>query len=336
MRVLSLYDGISCGQEAIKRIGIEVSEYYACEIEKHAVAITQHNFPNTIQLGNVFDVDFSSLGEFDLVIGGSPCTFWSISKRDRETTSEGMGFDLFMQFVYAVKQTKAKYFLYENNFSIHKDIKDAITDKLGVGHVMIDSALLSGQRRKRCYWFGKVVNGKATTVDVEQPQDKGILLQDILEDEVDSKYFVKASSIPRYATNGKPKGLCTDKSKTLTASMHKGYGNDGCTVIAPVRVGQYGNGGQGQRIYSTEGKSVNLTANGGGQGAKTGLYEIDYNNIRRLTPLEAERLQTLPDNFTKYGIYDGAKKEVADTNRLRAIGNGWTVEVIAHILEQMV
>jgi DNA (cytosine-5)-methyltransferase 3A len=327
VRILSLYDGISCGQEALKRAGIKVSEYYACEIEKHAVAITQHNFPNTIQLGNVFDVDFSSLGEFDLVIGGSPCTFWAICKRDRETTSEGMGFDLFMRFVDAVKQTKAKYFLYENNFSIHKDIKDAITEKLGVEHIMIDSALVSGQRRKRCYWHN--------IPNVEQPQDKGILLQDILEDEVDPKYFVKASSIPKYVKNGKPKGLCTDKSKTLTASMHKGYGSDGCTVIAPIRVGQYGNGGQGQRIYSTEGKSVNLTANGGGKGAKTGLYEIDYNNLRRLTPLEAERLQTLPDNFTKYGIYDGLKKEVADTNRLRAVGTGWTVEVISHILKQM-
>jgi DNA (cytosine-5)-methyltransferase 3A len=327
VRILSLYDGISCGQEALKRAGIKVSEYYACEIEKHAVAITQHNFPNTIQLGNVFDVDFSSLGEFDLVIGGFPCTNIAICKKGREVNLEGITGDLFQRLVDAIVQTKAKYFLVENNFSIHKDVKDAVSQALGVEYIMINSSLVSAQNRKRCYWHN--------IPNVQQPQDRGILLQDILEDEVDTKYFINPHSIPKYATNGKPKGFCVDKAKTLTASMHKGYGNDGCTVVSPIRVGQYGKGGQGQRIYSVQGKSVNLTANGGGQGAKTGLYEIDYNNVRRLTPLEAERLQTLPDNFTKYGIYGGVKKEVADTNRLRAIGNGWTVEVISHIIKNM-
>lgn len=327
IRVLSLFDGISCGQEALRKAGITVSEYYACEIDKHAIAITKHNFPNTIHLGNVFDVDFSSLGEFDLVMGGFPCTNIAICKRDREVNLEGVTGDLFQRLVDAIKETKAKYFLVENNFSIHKDVKKAVDEALGVEHIMIDSALLSAQRRRRCYWHN--------IPNVEQPQDKGILLKDILELEVDSKYFVNPASIPKYATNGKPKGFCVDKSKTLTASMHKGYGNDGCTVLSPIRVRQYGKGGQGQRIYSLEGKSVNLTANGGGKGAKTGLYEIDYNNIRRLTPLEAERLQTLSDYFTKYGVYDTIKKEVSDTQRLKAIGNGWTVDVIAHILKEM-
>lgn len=327
MNILSLFDGISCGRVALERAGIKVDKYYASEIDKYALAITKYNFPNTIQLGNVFDTDFRELGNIDLVIGGSPCTYWSVAKKGRETTSDGIGFELFMRFVDAVKQTKAKYFLYENNFSIHKEIKDAITEKLGVEHIMINSSLVSAQQRKRCYW--------TNFSNVRQPQDKNIFLKDVLEEEVDNKYFVNPSNIPKYLKNGKPKGFCIEKAKTLTASMHKGYGNDGCTAVSPIRIGQYGNGGQGQRIYSIEGKSINLTANGGGQGVKTGLSEIDYNNIRRLTPLETERLQTLPDNFTKYGVYDITTKEVSDTQRLKAIGNGWAVDIIKHILKHL-
>jgi DNA (cytosine-5)-methyltransferase 3A len=164
---------------------------------------------------------------------------------------------------------------------------------------------------------------KVSIPNVEQPQDKGILLQDIL-------------------TSGLP---YQDKSHCLTASYSGAVfwnsiiRKQRTMVAEPVRLGHYGGGGQGQRIYSVEGKSINLTSNSGGKGGGTGLYKIDLPDgeyqVRKLTPLEAERLQTLPDNFTKYGIYDGAEKEVADTNRLRAIGNGWTVEVISHILKHM-
>ncbi len=315
MRVLSLYDGISVGQQALEDLGIPVSEYYAFEIDPYAIAITQRNFPNTIQMGNVFDMDFSKLGHFDLVIGGSPCTYWSVAKKGREITCEGEGFKLFMRFVDAVRQTKATHFLYENNFSIHQDIKDAITEQLGVGHIMIDSALVSGQRRKRCYWHN--------FPNVKQPDDLGIYLKDILEPSPDSKYDVSPESTAKYLTNGRPKGFKEDseKSKTVIASVYKGYGNDGTTIVEsknrPIRLGDIG-----------------TTAQGGGQGAKTGLYDVGQ-RVRRLTPLECERLQTLPDNYTQWGDFGGIDKPISDSQRYKCIGNSWTVAVIKHILKEL-
>ena len=114
VNVLSLFDGISCGRVALERAGIKVDKYYASEIDKYAIKVTMNNYQDTIQIGNVYNIDYSKLENIDFVIGGSPCTHWSIAKKDRETTSEGIGFDLFMQFVKAIEKVKPKYFLYEN------------------------------------------------------------------------------------------------------------------------------------------------------------------------------------------------------------------------------
>jgi len=290
--------------------------------------------------------------------------------------------------VRALEESGCKYFLYENNYSVHQNIKDEITRVLGVEPIMINSALVSAQNRKRCYW----TNIPFTSF----PEDKGILLKDVLESGVawqDKSYCMTASydgavlyntlerkqrtmvaePIPNNTYQG------TDKSRTVMAGYHKygeatiiknsGFngsttsvampmgaaqrgryvdgekteqhieiredGKSNCLttvqkdslVCSPVRIGQYGKGGQGQRIYSVVGKSVTLSANGGGQGAKTGLYKIDLPDgdyvIRKLTPVEAERLQTLPDNYTA---------GISNTQRYKCIGNGWTVDVIAHIL----
>ena len=306
MNVLSLFDGISAGRVALERAEIKVDKYYASEIDKYAIKVTMNNYPDTIQIGNVYDIDYSKLENIDIVIGGSPCTHWSIAKKDRETTSEGIGFDLFMQFVTAIKKVKPKFFLYENNFSIHKDIKQAISEKLGVQPIMINSALVSGQQRKREYW--------TNIPNITQPKDRGILLKDILE-----------SGVPYQ-----------EKSHVLTASYN-------CAVIwnslersqrsmiaEPVRIGQIGKGGQGDRIYSVYGKSVCLSANGGGRGAKTGLYKIDLPDgdyaIRKLTPIECERLQTFKDDYTS---------GISNTQRYKCLGNSWTVDIIAHILKGM-
>lgn len=303
MNVLSLFDGISCGQLALQRAGIKVDNYLASEIDKYAMMITQKNFPNTKQLGNIYDIDIAALPPIDIVIGGSPCTYWSIAKRNRQTTSEGEGFNLFMQFVRIVRETKAKYFLYENNNSIHKDIKEAITKELGVDYVMVNSSLFSAQQRKRCYWTN-------IPIDLEM-EDKEILLKDILE-----------SGIPYQ-----------DKSHVLTASYNGAViwnsleRSQRSMICEPVRIVRIGKGGQGQRVYSVVGKSVCLSANGGGQGAKTGLYKINVPDgnytVRKLTPIECERLQTLPDDYTA---------GISNSQRYKAIGNGWTVDVIAHIL----
>ena len=397
MRVLSLYDGISCGMAALERAGILVESYDAFEIDKYAVKISEKNYPQIVHHGDVFGGSYSDFKGYDLLIGGSPCTYWSIAKTGREVTPDGMGGKLFMEYVRALRESGCKYFLYENNNSIHQNIKDFISEQLGVKPIMINSALVSAQQRKRCYW--------TNIPNVSQPADKGILLKDILESGLpwqDKSYCMTASydgavlwntlqrsqrsmiaepvgvaQRGRYIQSGKRSKKCIggteqfiearkdgksnclttvqkdsmvaepipfntyngegETSRTFMSGYYK-YGEvtiitnkgfkGGATAIAqPVRVGEYGKGGQGQRIYSVRGKSVTLSANGGGQGAKTGLYKIDLPDgdyiVRKLTPVEAERLQTLPDNYTE---------GISNTQRYKCIGNGWTVDVIAHIL----
>ena len=223
-----------------------------------------------------------------------------------------------MQYVRALKESGCKYFLYENNYSIHKDIKAFISEQLGVEHIMINSALVSAQSRKRCYW--------TNIPNVTQPEDKGLLLEDILESD---------GSIAFNTINGKSHCMTASYYKagnTINSILGLTFRSEGGRqrVAAPIRLGQYGKGGQGQRIYSVRGKSVTLSTNSGGQGAKTGLYKIDLPDgdytIRKLTPIEAERLQTLPDNYTE---------GVSDTQRYKCIGNGWTVDVISHILKYL-
>lgn len=307
MKVLSLFDGISCGRLALERANLPVERYDAFEIDKYAIAVSKNNFPDIVHHGDVFKGDFKKFKGYDLLIGGSPCTYWSVAKKGRETTADGEGFRLFMEFIRALKESQCRYFIYENNYSIHQNIKAEISEKLGVHPIIINSALVSAQNRKRCYW--------TNIPSVIQPQDKGILLKDILESGIgwqDKSYCMTASYDGAVFRN-----TLERKQRTMVAEP----------VIKPIRVGEYGKGGQGQRIYSVYGKSVSLTANGGGQGAKTGLYKIDLPDgdyiIRKLTPVEAERLQTLPDNYTM---------GISNTQRYKCIGNGWTVDVIAHIL----
>lgn len=323
LNVLSLFGGVECSYPAFQELGFEIDNYYTAEVDPYAISITRHNIPNAIHLGDVTKIDFTEFkGKIDIVIGGSPCTFWSIAKKERETTSEGIGYELFMHYSRAVKETEAPMFVYENNHSIHQDIKDAITKELGVEHIMLNSALVSAQSRRRCYWTNIPVIG--------EPKDMELSLLDIIENDVLEKYYVNPEALKTYIKNGKPKGFKTldDKAHTVTASVHKGYGNDGCTTI---RVGHFNKGAQADRVYSMEGKTVNLVANGGGRGAKTGLYE-EGDQIRRLTPLECERAQTLPDNWTKYGIDDKGKlKEISDTQRYKCVGNGWTKDIFKFI-----
>lgn len=173
MKVLSLFDGISCGMLALQRAGIPVERYDAFEIDKYAIHVSSNNFPEIIQHGNVFNGDFTEFNGYDLLLGDSPCTYWSVAKKNIEITSDGEGFRLFMEYVRALNESERKYFLYENNYSIHQNIKDDISKRLGVEPIMINSALVSAQSRKRCYW---------TNIHVTSfPADKGILLKNVLE-----------------------------------------------------------------------------------------------------------------------------------------------------------
>lgn len=296
MRVLSLFDGISVAQQAIKELGITPT-YYASEIDKYAISIAQKNHPNTIQIGSVVDVKGSDYEDIDLLVGGSPCQDLSIAKKNRQGLS-GSRSGLFWEFVRIRDEVKPKYFLLENVASMPKEAKAVITEALGVEPIMINAALVSAQNRKRLFW--------TNIPNVTLPEDRGILLRDILEPKVDERFSVK------------------DKSNTIRTSG-RGSGIDDKHNWDTIRIGQIGKGGQGDRIYSSSGKSVALSANGGGRGAKTGLY-LTNNEVRKLTPVECERLQSLPDNYT-----DG----VSNTQRYKALGNAFNCAVIKHILQNI-
>ena len=183
MKVLSLFDGMACGMIAMQLAGVEVESYDAYEIDKYAIKTAQHNFPMIKEHGDVFSADFTQYEGVDFLIGGSPCTYWSIAQtKNRETVASGMGWELFSQYVRALHEAKPKYFIYENNKSMSKSIRASIDETFGFEAVLINSALVSAQNRQRLYWVGKRNDdGTYSKVLVEQPQDRGILLRDILE-----------------------------------------------------------------------------------------------------------------------------------------------------------
>ena len=183
MKVLSLFDGMACGMIAMQLAGMEVESYDAYEIDKYAIETAQHNFPMIKEHGDVFGADFTQYEDVDFLIGGSPCTYWSIAQtKNRETVASGMGWELFSQYVRALHEAKPKYFIYENNKSMSKDIRASIDEAFGFEAVLINSALVSAQNRQRLYWVGKRNDdGTYSKVPVEQPEDRGILLRDILE-----------------------------------------------------------------------------------------------------------------------------------------------------------
>ena len=351
MKVLSLFDGMACGMIAMQLAGMEVESYDAYEIDKYAIKTAQHNFPMIKEHGDVFGADFTQYEGIDFLIGGSPCTYWSIAQtKNRETVASGMGWELFSQYVRALHEAEPKYFIYENNKSMSKDIRASIDKAFGFEAVLINSALVSAQNRQRLYWVGKRnPDGTYSKVDVEQPEDRGILLWDILEDGI----VWQEKSYSTYGASGVAEPI-----------------TDICQVGAMPRPDREISTSAGFRIYSTEAKGRYLCANGGGAGAKTGLYAIPYSIefdddgrpikaigndgkditiyevkdgkitikgkqypiklqdgyyiIRKLTVRECMRLQTVPEWY---------EFPVSDSQAYKMLGNGWTCEVIAHILK---
>ena len=292
MKVLSLFDGISCARVALERAGIPVELYLASEIDKYAVQISSKNYQDIIHIGDIKDV--SGAYEYDLLIGGSPCQDLSIAKRNRKGLS-GDRSGLFWEYVRILKSCNPKYFILENVASMPKEAMEEITDILGVQPIMINASLISAQNRKRLFW--------TNIPNVTQPQDKGILLKDILIDGIAE----------------------LEKSLVITATYSRACPQDyfGKSNRQMIKVGHFNKGGQGDRVYSIQGKSVTLSALGGGRGAKTGLYETNLGTHRKLHPIECERLQGLPDNYTE---------GVSNTQRYKTLGNAFNVDVIAHIL----
>lgn len=322
MNVLSLFDGISCGQLALERTSLIVNNYFASEVDKYAIQIAQKNFPNTIQLGDVNNWINWNLPQIDLLIGGSPCQGFSIA-------GKGLNFDdprseLFFGFVDCLKWYKPKYFLLEN-VKMKKEWIKIISEHLGVEPIEINSALVSAQNRKRLYW--------TNIPNITQPKDKRIILADIIESgfvdrekpyTIDANYY-KGGSLKNYLEKKRRQIVNLPKSKLYQSEKR-------LMVLEnnkPIQVGSvFENNAQAGRIYSIYGKSVTINSGGGGMGGKTGLY-LTYDNItdfRKLTPIECERLQTLPDNYTE---------GVSNTQRYKMLGNAWTVDVVAHIFRSL-
>lgn len=262
MNVLSLFDGMACGRIALEKLGIHVDKYFASEIDKYAMQIAKKNYPDIIHVGDIQDVMYPETFDghkIDLIIGGSPCQGFSFA-------GQRLNFDdprskLFFEYARLVKECKPKYFLLEN-VRMKQESQDVITEMLGVEPVAINSNLVSAQNRYRLYWTNIPFDG--------QPEDKGILLKDILESGI------------------------VDRSKAhcLDANYFKG-GN----------LKSYFEKHRRQLVFSAEDCA--------------GEY-------RKLTPIECERLQTVPDNYTE---------GVSNTQRYKMLGNGWTVDVIAHIFQ---
>lgn len=363
MKVLSLFDGISCGLVALKRAGIPVSRYVAYEIDKYAKIVSKFNHPEIEQRGNVEGTDWREFIGFDMVMGGFPCTNLSIAGNRKGL--KGKESSLFWEQVTAIEIIKPKYFLVENNYGMPKDAERIITEALGVEPILINSALVSAQQRKRLYW--------TNIPNLEQPEDKGILLKDIIESGVTPRdkslaltanYFKKnvrdcltkhrgtalfepftgVLQIPRGYNKG---GVKEDKAPTLTSNSYQH--NNLIVRGGALRTRETEYGRVKRPEVRTDEKSNALTSV---QTDSLIIYNADSENvyqvldgvlyfkqytfkvklpdgfytIRKLTPVECERLQTLPDYYTEL---------LSDTQRYKCLGNGWTVDVIAHIFRQI-
>jgi DNA (cytosine-5)-methyltransferase 3A len=352
MNVLSLFDGMSCGQQALERVGIKVDNYFASEIDKYAITVTMANYPNTKQLGSVVNVDGYSLPKIDLLIGGSPCQSFSfagkrkgmstkdeqevltldhyLELKSQEYEFQGQSY-LFWEYMRLLKEVKPKYFLLENVMMGEKWEK-ILSKAIGVNPIMINSSLVSAQNRQRLYWtnIGMKPSGLFGDLEstIQQPKDLGILLKDILEPEVDEKYFIDAENnvrLKQLLSNNLAKDkdmldsynqtIHTEKSITISTRVSASNPTHIVHNMMP-RSSKSGKGGTGH-LTREDGKTYCLD---------TGFTNaIEYSNkVRKLTPIECERLQTVKDNYTNH---------VSDSQRYRMLGNGWTVDVIAHIFK---
>lgn len=302
MNVLSLFDGMSCGRIALDKAGIKVDKYYASEIDKYAIQVAKANYPDTIHLGDVRGIQAADVGSIDLLIGGSPCQGFSFA--GKRLNFDDPRSQLFFEYVRLLKELKPTYFLLEN-VRMTKECEAVITDILGVEPVAINSNLVSAQNRYRLYW---------TNIPFDVPTDKGIMLKDIIEDGVvdrDKAHCIDAN----YFKGGNLKSYFEKHRRQLV------FSKDGLCHVGDADLS--GNG-YIKRVYHTDGKAPTLTTMGGGH-REPKILTSDT-TWRKLTPLECERLQTVPEGYTNH---------VSNTQRYRMLGNGWTVDVVSHIFKSI-
>ena len=371
MNVLSLFDGCSSGQLALERANIPVDNYFASEIDKYAITVTQANFPDTFQWGDVTKIKVPTKGSIDLLMGGSPCTGFSFA--GKQLNFDDPQSKLFFHFVEILSLVKPKYVLLEN-VRMKKEYQDTISYHMGFEPQALNSKWLSGQNRYRLYWWGKLQSdGTYKQIPIPKMVDKKITMQDILEDgyatnEMTSQDGKSHCLTARY--NGAVWWNSIErKQRTMVLKDNPTMSKDGL-----IRVGTADLKGHDsiKRVYAQEGKAPTLTTMQGGHrepkvaigrivnrrldehgtrkddqldlpftrqlevrddGKSNCLTTVQKDNVvvskdmwRKLTPLECERLQTLPDNYTNH---------VSNSQRYKMIGNGWTVDVIAHILKTM-
>ena len=325
--VLSLFDGMSCWRLALERAWIPVENYWACEIDKYAAQVSRNNRDDVFHLWDVRDLSWWDFSEdvcwepIDLLIGGSPCQWFS-------SAGKGLNFEdprskLFFEFVRILKEAHPRYFLLEN-VKMKKERQNIISEHLfGIQAVEIDSTLVSAQRRKRLYRVWKRnEDWTYSQVVISQPEDKGILLKDILEQEVDPKFYLSDKAIELMIKYLKPDYEITGKSNTLTTELAHTIGkNMSPKLVAETGVALYNRAHWRFRgsIHADKSPTIRCQVNGN-------VLCLTRDFLRRLTPIECERLQTLPDDYTA---------GVSDSQRYKMLGNGWTVDVIAHIFREM-
>ena len=284
MNVLSLFDGMSCGQIALNKLGIKYDNYFASEIDKYAMQVAKHNYPNTKQIGSVLDLKGEYLPKIDLLFGGSPCQGFSFAGKQLNFNDPRS--KLFFEFVRLLEETEPKYFLLEN-VKMKKEHQQVITEHLGVEPILINSSLLTAHNRPRLYW--------TNIPNIEQPNDMGITFKKIRDLQIEDYEYIS-------------------EEKTINREYKKNY--------LQYDINGKGHGSQDQRAYYLDNKHGCLYTCAS---SKAKILETD-GRVRKITRKEAERLQGVPDGYTNC---------VSKAQALKMLGNGWTVDVIAHIFKNI-
>lgn len=415
INVLSCFDGLSGGQLALEKSGIKVNQYFASEIDKYAIAVAKYNYPNMVHLGDVKKIDTSTLPKIDLMLAGSPCTDLSFAGLGKGLV-EGEQSSLFFDWWRLVQELKPK-FIFLENVRMKEEYKSQISDILGFQPTAINSALVSAQNRYRLYWFGIRDGNTYKALPISQPEDRGIVLADILEQGLDDSWTLSDQAQERARNNPRSRAFTPDQDKSgaLLSNQYK-QSTDSLYAVADgcIQIGETAEiKGYDiiKRVYSPEGKAPTLTTMQGGhrepkvattdpKGGRIvnrrkvdgvrkdnqldlplkpylevraddktncistvqkdsvvvsqirdkskavrvggrGSYDrhewdsVDELHWRKLTPKECARLQTVPDNHCIMGSFDGVVKPISKSQQYKMLGNGWTIDVIAHILEGM-
>jgi DNA-cytosine methyltransferase len=301
MNILSLFGGIECGYLALKRAGIPINSYYSSEVDKFAIRIANYNFPDIIQLGDIQQVSGKDLPPIDLVMGGSPCQGFSKSGKGKNFKDERG--KLFWEYVRLLKEVSPQWFLLEN-VKMKKEWQDVISHYLGVEPILFNSSLVSAQNRERLYWTNIPFQG--------YPQSRRLVIKDILESTPNSSRYRLST---RYET---------EILSISTSPMERCFQIGEADIKGRDSI---------KRVYSPEGKAPTVTTMGGGH--REPKVAIESSSWRKLTPKECERLQTLPDDFTRYSYISERDKivEISNSQRYKCVGNGWTVDAIVQFLK---